>query len=143
MSVKVINGVNSSNLNIEGYNVKDVIGQYQEILGIKDDQTVKVNGVEVNSDYVLEENDVLEFVKEAGTKGNDTVTVRVQSGVNSVNIQVEDGTPVREVIARAAELLGFAFSDGTINVNGSEASPETPISAGDRVEVRKDAGRKG
>lgn len=143
MSVKVINGVNTSNLNIEGYNVKDVVEQYQEILGIKDDQTVKVNGAEVNSDYVLEENDVLEFVKEAGTKGSDTVNVRVQSGVNSVNIQVEDGTPVREVIARAAELLGFAFTTETISLNGSEASPDTPISNGDRIEVRKNAGTKG
>lgn len=144
MSVKVINGVNSSNLNLAGQRISEVVQSYQEILGISDDQTIKVNGVEVTADYVLDDADTIEFVKEAGQKGSDTATVRVQSGVNTVNIQVEDGTPVREVLERAAELLGFAFdSNTTVNLNGSATSSDTPITNGDRIEVKKDAGSKG
>lgn len=144
MAIKIINGVNESTLNIDGYSIEDVIGQYQEILGISDDQTVKVNGAEVGADYVLENGDTIEFVKEAGVKGSDCVSVRVQSGVNVVDIQVEDGTPVREVLEQASVLLGFSLGDGsTVTLNGSATSEETPVSAGDRIEFRKEAGRKG
>lgn len=142
---KVRYGVNTLNLNFTGSNVANVAAQCKSMFGLGDDEIVKINGTEADAGYVIQDGDYIEFVKNAGTKGSgdEVVVVTVQHGVNIVRVEIADGTPVRDVVRKAAEILGFEVGDSTIALNGSPVSPETPCTCGDRVELRKNAGTKG
>lgn len=142
---KVRYGVNTLNLNFTGSNIADVAAQCKSMFSLGDDEIVKVNGSEADAGYIVQDGDYIEFVKNAGTKGSsdEIIVVTVQHGVNVVRVEIADGTPVQEVVRRAAQILGFEVGDSTIALNGSPVSPETPVACGDRVELRKNAGTKG
>lgn len=65
----IYNGVNENRLELSGLTASEVVIRYSDILGIDDEAVMKVNEVEVDGDYVIEDEDIIEFVKEAGTKG--------------------------------------------------------------------------
>ena len=70
MSVKVTCGAEEMNLgSFIGKSVCWVREQYAEDLGIKTDMGILVNGDSEGSDYILEDEDELEFVKVSGNKG--------------------------------------------------------------------------
>lgn len=141
---KVRYGVNTLNLNFTGSTVANVAAQCKSMFGLGDDEIVKINGTEADGEYTIQDGDFIEFVKNAGTKGSgELVVVTVQHGVNVVRIEIADGSPVSEVVRKAAEILGFSVGDSTIALNGMEVSPNTPCTCGDRVELRKNAGTKG
>ena len=141
---KVRYGVNTLNLNFTGSNVANVAAQCKSMFGLGDDEIVKINGTEADAAYVIQDGDYIEFVKNAGTKGADElVVVTVQHGVNIVRVEIADGSPVGDVVRKAAEILGFEVGNSTIALNGNAVSPDTPCTCGDRVERRKNAGTKG
>ena len=141
---KVRYGVNTLNLNFTGSNIANVAAQCKSMFGLGDDEIVKINGAEAAADYVVQDGDYIEFVKNAGTKGSEeVVVVTVQHGVNIVRVEIADNSPVSEVVRKAAEILGFEVGDSTIALNGSPVDPSTRCTCGDRVELRKNAGTKG
>ena len=141
---KVRYGVNTLNLNFTGSNIANVAAQCKSMFGLGDDEIVKITGAEAAADYVVQDGDYIEFVKNAGTKGSEeVVVVTVQHGVNIVRVEIADNSPVSEVVRKAAEILGFEVGDSTIALNGSPVDPSTRCTCGDRVELRKNAGTKG
>lgn len=141
---KVRYGVNTLNLNFTGSNVANVAAQCKSMFGLGDDEIVKINGSEASADYIIQDGDYIEFVKNAGTKGSEEiVVVTVQNGVNIVRVEIADNSPVSEVVRKAAEILGFEVGDSAIALNGSVVDPSTRCTCGDRVELRKNAGTKG
>ncbi|MBI2632988.1 MAG: hypothetical protein HYW78_01185 [Parcubacteria group bacterium] len=58
-------------LNLAGKKVKDVRKALTTALNIPEGSTSLVNGKEVDGEYVLQVNDNLEFVKLAGSKGQE------------------------------------------------------------------------
>lgn len=141
---KVRYGVNTLNLNFTGSSIANVAAQCKSMFGLGDDEIVKINGAEAAADYIVQDGDYIEFVKNAGTKGaDDIVVVTVQHGVNIVRVEIADNSPVGEVVRKAAEILGFEVGDSTIALNGSPVDPSTRCTCGDRVELRKNAGTKG
>jgi sulfur carrier protein ThiS len=141
---KVRYGVNTLNLNFTGSSIANVAAQCKSMFGLGDDEIVKINGAEAAADYIVQDGDYIEFVKNAGTKGSDDiVVVTVQHGVNIVRVEIADNSPVSEVVRKAAEILGFEVGDSTIALNGSPVDPSTRCTCGDRVELRKNAGTKG
>ena len=141
---KVRYGVNTLNLNFTGSSIANMAAQCNSMFGLSDDEIVKINGSEADVDYIIQDGDYIEFVKNAGTKGSDDIiVVSVQHGVNVVRVEIADNSPVIEVVRKAAEILGFEVGDSTIALNGSPVAPETRCTCGDRVELRKNAGTKG
>lgn len=141
---KVRYGVNTLNLNFTGSNIANVAAQCKSMFGLGDDEIVKINGTEASADYIVQDGDYIEFVKNAGTKGSEEiVVVTVQHGVNIVRVEIADNSPVSDVVRKAAEILGFEVGDSTIALNGTPVDPSTRCTCGDRVELRKNAGTKG
>lgn len=137
-------GVNNLNLNFTGSTVAQVAVQCKSLFGLGDDEIVKVNGNEADAAYIIQDGDYIEFVKNAGTKGSgELVVVTVQHGVNIVRVEIADGAPVEDVVRKAAQILGFEVGDSTVALNGTPVDSSAPCTAGDRVEVRKNAGTKG
>jgi len=68
-SVEVMYGAESQELAIAGHTVSDVRSHLKHVLNIPADAQARVNGELKDGDYVLLENDTLEFVKVAGQKG--------------------------------------------------------------------------
>jgi molybdopterin converting factor small subunit len=68
-SVEVMYGAESQELAIAGHTVGDVRSHLKHVLNIPADAQARVNGELKDGDYVLQENDTLEFVKVAGQKG--------------------------------------------------------------------------
>ena len=66
---KVRYGVNTLNLNFTGSSIANVAAQCKTMFSLGDDEIVKVNGVEADSGYIIQDGDFIEFVKNAGTKG--------------------------------------------------------------------------
>ena len=67
--VTVLNGVNELNAEVDGKTVAVVRRQLAQPMNIDPAATARVNGEDVDSTYVLEDGDALEFVKASGTKG--------------------------------------------------------------------------
>lgn len=67
--VKVISGVNQIEAGLAGQSVTSVRGMLSQPLNIDSASKPVVNGESVNEDYVLCDNDELEFVKASGEKG--------------------------------------------------------------------------
>ena len=68
-TIHVSSGASSGNFPVVGRSVKQVGEFLREVLNLDRLSTGLVNGQEVNADYILKENDRLEFLKPAGQKG--------------------------------------------------------------------------
>lgn len=69
MATQIINGVNELSADLAGKTVNDVRAMLAQALNIAPEATPVVDGNQVDGNYVLENGDVLEFVKPSGTKG--------------------------------------------------------------------------
>ena len=67
--IKVIHGATDGEFGLAGAKVSTVRYSLVEAFNIPGEAKSFVNGEEVQADYVLQSNDVLEFVKQAGVKG--------------------------------------------------------------------------
>jgi hypothetical protein len=146
MANTIVYGVNRISLNFAGVMASLVAQQCKNMLGLSNEEVMKINGTECVGTYIVQDEDQIEFVKEAGTKGNDDerIVVTVQHGVNRVEVTVNDNSPVSEVLLNAAAILGITISEAdSILVNGQEATATSRVQGGDRVEFRKNAGTKG
>jgi uncharacterized protein with beta-barrel porin domain len=138
-NVKVTSGVNEMNLELVGQSTATVKHQLDTLLNLSGDEKIVVNGAEVAGDYILEDGDHLEFVKESGTKG--TGSVKVVSGVNEMNLEIV-GKTVGDVRREMATLLSLD-ADVSAEVNGECATDSTLLCEGDRLEFVKESGTKG
>ena len=66
--MKVVCGANETQ-GRAGLTVAGARQEFAELLNIEDEAIALVNDEEVEDDYILQEEDVLEFVKDAGDKG--------------------------------------------------------------------------
>lgn len=67
--VRVVHGANQEYLDLEGKTVGYVRKKLREVLNIPGDAEALISGKAVGDEFVLEGNQSLEFVKEAGVKG--------------------------------------------------------------------------
>jgi hypothetical protein len=67
--VKVIHGANDGTFNLAGSKVSTVRASLVDAFNIPGDALSFVNGEQVDANYTLQQNDTLEFVKQAGVKG--------------------------------------------------------------------------
>ncbi len=67
--VEVIHGVYAHSLPLAGMTVRQARSELEDRMNIDPDAIAVIDGVEANEDTVLEENQVLNFVKPAGEKG--------------------------------------------------------------------------
>jgi hypothetical protein len=67
--VKVIHGANDDEFEIAGAKVQQVRANLVDAFNIPGDALAFVNGEQVDANYTLQQNDTLEFVKQAGVKG--------------------------------------------------------------------------
>jgi hypothetical protein len=67
--VRVVHGANQQYLDLEGKTVGYVKTKLKEVLNIPSDANALIGGVEVGDEIVIEGNQTLEFIKEAGIKG--------------------------------------------------------------------------
>ena len=67
--VKVIHGACDGSFNVAGSKVSAVRASLVDAFNIPGDALAFVNGEQVDNNHVLEANQVLEFVKQAGVKG--------------------------------------------------------------------------
>ena len=65
----VLYGAEEQEHNITGHSVAEVRKGLKAIMGIPADAQARVDGKVVDGDYILQENETLEFVKVAGQKG--------------------------------------------------------------------------
>ncbi|MGQ4893370.1 MAG: hypothetical protein ACP6IQ_01955 [Candidatus Njordarchaeia archaeon] len=137
---KVVYGPNSLNQNLEDKTVEEVTELLEDLFGLSGDETVKVNGIEVDDNYVIEDGDTIEYVKSAGSKGSGTT--KVVYGVNSCNIIPGYDETVASLTEKVQDLFGLS-GDEIVKVNGVEADSSDPVEAGDVVEYTKAAGSKG
>ena len=137
---KVVYGPNSLNQNLNGKTVEEVTELLEDLFGLSGDETVKVNGVEVDDDYVIEDGDTIEYVKSAGSKGSGTV--KVIYGVNNCNITPSCDETVASLTEKVKDLFGLLGYE-IVKLNGVEAYSASMVKAGDVVEYVKTAGSKG
>lgn len=67
--VKVIHGANDGTFNLAGSKVSTVRASLVDAFNIPGEAQAFVNGEQVDNNYTLQQNDTLEFVKQAGVKG--------------------------------------------------------------------------
>ena len=137
-SVNIESGVNSMSLDVAGTSVASVISTVKSILNLDGEESVKVNGNDVDADYIVQDGDKIEFVKASGEKG--AVTVTVVSGVNECTIAA-DGD-IMDIVAQVKEPLHLQ-GDESLKVNGQPVDSSYTPKDGDRVELTKNAGEKG
>ena len=146
MSVTLNYGVNSIETStFSGKSVCDAAKFALEFLGAPKEATIKVNGQEVyDASILLEDGDVVEFVKVSGEKGAGMICVIVRQGVNQNEIPVQNGATIEDVVNRASNIFGYNIRDNSsVYLNGEGADMNTRITSGDVVEIRKQAGEKG
>jgi len=68
--VRVIHGANQDYFDIQGKTVGSVKKSLKEVFNIPSEAQAIVSGQNVDNDFVLKAGDSLEFIKEAGVKGN-------------------------------------------------------------------------
>lgn len=68
-TAKVIHGANDGVFKVVGSKVSTVRASLVDAFNIPGDALTFVNGEQVDGSHVLQENDTLEFVKQAGVKG--------------------------------------------------------------------------
>lgn len=62
-------GANDGNFTVVGNTIKEALSTFGDILNANIKSTPLVNGEEVKQSYILKEDDVVEFLKPAGSKG--------------------------------------------------------------------------
>ena len=67
--VKVICGANDDSFPVAGYRVETVRNSLVDAFNIPPQAIALVNGDRVESSYILQPNDILEFCKQSGNKG--------------------------------------------------------------------------
>ena len=142
MANTIKNGVNTLSLNYTGKTARYVAQDCKFLLSMSGEEEMLINGRPVKPDQLINDGDTIEFRKAAGVKGA-SVMVTVQHGVNRVNVAIEDGSTVRQVLQAAASILGVDLNTGTPFLNGAASTFESRIHSGDRVECRKESGTKG
>ena len=70
MSVTVESGVNSTTAELAGQKVCDIRVMLRQPLNIDPAARIVVNGDAVPSEYVAQDGDTIEFVKQSGQKGD-------------------------------------------------------------------------
>jgi len=65
---KIVCGANQQDC-AAGITVGEARVNYKEILNIADESEIILNGDRVTDEYILQENDSLEFIQKAGDKG--------------------------------------------------------------------------
>ena len=73
--VKVIHGACDGSFNVSGSKVSAVRASLVDAFNIPGDALAFVNGEQVDENHVLEQGQVLEFVKQAGVKGISEVVI--------------------------------------------------------------------
>jgi len=69
MTVAVINGANEGHFDLKGKTIGCVAKQLREVFNIPEDAVAIVGGKQVSFDYILSDEESIEFVKENGSKG--------------------------------------------------------------------------
>jgi hypothetical protein len=67
--IRVVHGANQGYFDLEGKTVGSVRKSLREVFNIPGDAEALISGKAVGDDFILESNQSLEFVKEAGVKG--------------------------------------------------------------------------
>jgi hypothetical protein len=89
--VKVVHGSADGTFdNLVGVKVSTVKASLVHAFNIPGEAQAFVNGETVNGDYVLQANDTLEFVKQAGVKGGDGFEAKVEGGFLVLRIPLEN-----------------------------------------------------
>ena len=68
-ATRVVYGVNDLELNLAGRRIAAVYPVLEQVLNIPREAQVTVNGGPVDDDYVVRPGDEIEFLKNAGVKG--------------------------------------------------------------------------
>lgn len=66
---RISSGATSKQFNVAGYTISSVMEFMKEVFNVDSASSPLVNGKEVNSDYVIQGGDNIEFIKKAGNKG--------------------------------------------------------------------------
>lgn len=66
---QISSGAASQQFDVAGHNIAEVTDFMSEVLNIEPTSDAIVNGSNVNSDYIIQPGDKIEFVKAAGRKG--------------------------------------------------------------------------
>jgi hypothetical protein len=67
--VKVSSGANTQDMELAGKTIAEVKQELKDVLNISDDANAVISGDNVETTYVLQNGDVLEFIKKSGDKG--------------------------------------------------------------------------
>jgi fructosamine-3-kinase len=135
--VTVSSGVNELELDIAGQSFATVRHQLKTVLNLDGNETPKLNGGNVPTDYILKDGDKVEFVKASGSKG----AVEVSSGVNNMSLDL-GGKTVGQVRTQLSSVLGID-SSYKVEVNGSSQNDTYTLKDGDSLEFVKQSGSKG
>ena len=84
-ATRVVYGVNDLELDLAGRRIAAVYPVLEQVLNIPREAKVTVNGGPVDDDYVVRPGDEIEFLKNAGVKGQ-------QAGATSVGMRRESGS---------------------------------------------------
>ena len=136
-AVEIASGVNEMSLDIAGKTVGEITETVAALLNLSGDESVKLNGVAVDADTIVEDGDTVEFVKEAGKKGS----VEISSGVNEMSLDLA-GRTIGEITETIASLLNLS-GDESVKLNGVSADADDVVQDGDTLEFVKEAGKKG
>lgn len=89
--VKVVHGSADGTFdNLVGVTVDTVKASLVHAFNIPGEAAAFVNGEAVNGDYVLQANDALEFIKQAGVKGGDGFEAKVEGDFLVLRIPLEN-----------------------------------------------------
>ncbi len=75
--VTIIHGAHEVQYDVAGKSVQYIREALVDVLNIDPQAAPLIDGVPVNADTVLQENAVLEFIKQSGTKGATLYSIRV------------------------------------------------------------------
>ena len=137
--ITVKNGVNEIRLNATDLTIDVLKTRVRSLLNLTGDEKVTVNGSAPDASRLLVVGDTVEFVKQSGAKGADTVEIKC--GVNTMNLNVA-GKKVSEVRRQTLALLTIP-TGATAEVNGDGVGEDYELEAGDSLEFVKQSGAKG
>ena len=69
MTIRIVHGANEGRYDLEGKSVGSVAKSLQQAFNIPHDAVALVNGQKTTFDYILSEDESVEFIKESGRKG--------------------------------------------------------------------------
>lgn len=144
-NITIKSGLNNINVEVsEGTTVGAVLANpnFAAVLNY-DPSNVEgiLNGAGANEETILHSGDILLVQKKAHSKAAGIV---VKSGLNSLNVEVADGSTVGSVLANPnyAAVLNFDPSNVEGILNGAGVSEDIILHAGDTLLVQKKAHSK-